>query len=339
MSYYSQAVSGQYRVWSASKPIDKLLDDDETDPVLRQRLELVSEITAFAANELSLPDDGSYRHYADLGRPYVLWNVFAAPEFSLEPVTWCFPIAGCVGYRGYFSEQDAQEFAEGLREKDLDVYVGGVPAYSTLGWFDDAVLNTFIDYADADLARLIFHELAHQVAFAPGDTTFNESFATTVELEGVRRWLVSTGRSDQMATVDMALERQQEFVDLVMRTRGALEAVYQSGLPEEAMLQRKVDTYSNLRAEYQELKIKWGGYSGYDRWFEHQLNNAKLASVATYNQLVPAFQRLLAENDGDLKAFYKSVVALTKMTPEERQTRLTGGEVACPGCGPDVSQS
>jgi len=334
VSFYSQAVGGQYHVWSASKPIDKLLADDATDPALRQRLELVSEITTFAASELSLPDDGSYRRYADLGRPYVLWNVFAAPEFSLEPVTWCFPIAGCVGYRGYFAEKDARQFAEGLREKNLDVYVGGVPAYSTLGWFDDAVLNTFIDYPDADLARLIFHELAHQVAYAPGDTTFNESFATAVELEGVRRWLVATGRSDQLAAVDVALDRQQAFVDLVMRTRDALDAVYKSGAPEAIMLQGKVDTYLQLRAEYRELKAEWGGYSGYDRWFEQQLNNAKLASVATYNRLVPAFQRMLAENDGDLKTFYQSVAALTKLTPEERQTRLSGGEVACLTCVP-----
>jgi len=338
VSYYSQAVSGQYQLWRAAKPIDKVIEDKQTDPALRQRLELVNEITAFATKDLALPDNGSYRRYADLGRPYVLWNVFAAPEFSLEPVTWCFPIAGCVGYRGYFSEKDAQQFAADLREKKLDVYVGGVPAYSTLGWFDDSVLNTFINYSDADLARLIFHELAHQVAYAPGDTTFNESFATTVELEGARRWLVASGRSGQLAGLDVELERQQQFVDLVMRTRESLEAIYESGAPEGEMLRRKVDTYSQLRSQYQELKQKWGGYSGYDAWFSRQLNNAKLASVAAYNQLVPDFQRLLAKNDNDLKTFYQAVIALTKLSPEERQSKLSG-ELACRLCAPAGKRS
>jgi predicted aminopeptidase len=338
VSYYSQAVSGQYHLWRAAKPIDTVIDDKQTSPALRQRLELVTEITTFATRDLGLPDNGSYQRYADLGRPYVLWNVFAAPAFSLEPVTWCFPIAGCVGYRGYFSEKDAQQFATGLRDKNLDIYVGGVPAYSTLGWLDDAVLNTFINYSDADLARLIFHELAHQRAYAPGDTTFNESFANTVELEGVRRWLVASGRSDQLAELDVELERQQQFIDLVMRTRDKLAAIYQSGAPEEEMLKRKVDTYSQLQTDYQALKQKWGGYSGYDRWFAQQLNNAKLASVVAYNQLVPAFQRLLAKNDGDLNAFYEAVIALTKLTPEQRRARLDGSEVACPACAPDGTQ-
>lgn len=334
VSYYSQAVSGQYQLWRAAKPIDKVIENKHTDPALRRRLELVNEITTFARKDLALPDNGSYTRYADLGRPYVLWNVFAAPEFSLDPVTWCFPIAGCVGYRGYFSKKDAQQFAAGLRDKQLDVYVGGVPAYSTLGWFDDAVLNTFINYSDADLARLIFHELAHQVAYASGDTTFNESFATTVALEGARRWLVASGRSDQLADLDVELRRQQQFIDLVMRTRDTLAAIYQSGAPEGEMLRRKVDTYSRLRNEYQALKQEWGGYSGYDHWFSQQLNNAKLASVAAYNQLVPDFQRLLAENDNDLKAFYKAVIALSKMTPEERHSKLSGGDLACRVCAP-----
>ena len=334
VSYYSQAVSGQFQLWRAAKPIDEVIDDKQTSPALRQRLELVTEITTYATKDLALPDNGSYRRYADLGRPYVLWNVFAAPEFSLEPVTWCFPIAGCVGYRGYFSEKGAQQFASGLREKKLDVYVGGVPAYSTLGWFDDAVLNTFINYSDADLARLIFHELAHQVAYAPGDTTFNESFATTVELEGARRWLVASGRSDQISQLDTELQRQQQFVDLVMRTRESLETIYQSGAAADEMLRRKVDAYAQLRSDYQALKQQWGGYSGYDRWFSQQLNNAKLASVAAYNQLVPDFQRLLAKNDNDLEAFYQAVIALTKLSPEERQGRLAGGDVACHLCAP-----
>ena len=332
LGYYSQAVGGQLDVWNAGKPIDALLNNKDTDPALRQRLELVLEIRTFAADQLALPDDGSYRRYADLKRPYVLWNVFAAPALSLQPVTWCFPVAGCVGYRGYFSEQGAQRFAAGLRKKNLDVYVGGVPAYSTLGWFDDSVLNTFIDYPDADLAQLIFHELAHQVAYAPDDTTFNESFATAVQLEGVRRWLNDSGRSAQLAGLELARSRKQQFLDLVMRTRESLEVIYQAGISDEQKLSRKVDAYSRMREDYQTLKQSWGGFTGYDRWFEEPLNNAKLGSVATYNQLVPAFQRLLADNGGDLDAFYKAVIALTHKTAEERRVILGVKEAYCADC-------
>ena len=333
LSYYSQAIGGQIGVWRAAEPIDELLRDEETSPDLRQRLELVSGIRTFAADELALPDDGSYRRYADLKRPYVLWNVFAAPALSLEPVTWCFPIAGCVGYRGYFSEEAARQFAAGLREKNFDVYVGGVAAYSTLGWFDDAVLNTFIDYRDTELAGLIFHELAHRVAYAPGDTTFNESFATAVELEGVRRWLEHSGRSAEMAEFELVRSRQQAFVELVMRTRTELQVIYEAEGPDEQKLLQKVDAYTRMREQYEALKQTWGGYSGYDRWFAAPLNNAKLASVAAYNQLVPEFQRLLASSGGDLEVFYREVSALAKLPQEERRARLAGDDLS----GPDMT--
>ena len=326
IGYYAQAVNGQLAVWRATEPIDRVLENDQTDPKLRQRLVLVSEIREFASRELGLPDNKSYRRYADLKRPYVVWNVFAAPEFSLAPVRWCFPIAGCVGYRGYFSMEGAEKFAtrlkdEGLNGEDLDVFVGGVPAYSTLGWFADPVLNTFIGYRDAELARLIFHELSHQVAYAKGDTTFNESFATTVELEGVRRWLEHTGRSDEFEAFIAGRRRQQDFLDLVMRTRDLLSAVYGEEMPDEEKRSLKVGAYIQLREEYAKLKDQWGGFSGYDRWFAESLNNAKLGSVAAYNQLVPAFQQLLAEHGGNLKPFYEAVAKLAKLTPEERSVR------------------
>jgi predicted aminopeptidase len=327
IGYYAQAVNGQLAVWRATEPIETVLDNDQTDPVLRQRLVLVSEIREFASNDLSLPDNESYRRYADLKRPYVVWNVFAAPEFSLVPVRWCFPIAGCVGYRGYFSREGAEKFAArlketGLNDKDLDVFVGGVPAYSTLGWFADPVLNTFIGYRDAELARLIFHELSHQVAYAQGDTMFNESFATTVELEGVRRWLEHTGRSDQFEAFIAGRRRQQDFLELVTRTRERLNGIFEEEMPDEEKRSRKVDAYTQLREEYVKLKHQWGGFSGYDRWFGESLNNAKMGSVAAYNQLVPAFQRLLAEHDGNLKPFYGAVTKLAKLTPEERRVQL-----------------
>lgn len=332
VGYYSQAAGGQMELWREAEPIDELLADENTDPALRERLELVSEIRAFATEELSLPANGSYQRYADLERPYVIWNVFAAPALSLEPVTWCFPIAGCVGYRGYFSEERAERFADGMRERGFDVYVGGVPAYSTLGWFDDAVLNTFIGYSDPDLAQLIFHELAHQVAYAPGDTTFNESFATAVELEGVKRWLAASGRDTESAAVEAALDRHEDFLDLVKRTREQLEVIYESEETDEVKLSQKVDAYSRLREGYQLLKQQWGGFAGYDRWFEEPLNNAKLGSVAAYNQLVPGFQKLLADKGGDMKAFYQAVIELTELDPEQRRARLGMSEVSCPDC-------
>ena len=327
IGYYAQAVNGQLAVWRAAEPIDRVLENEQTDPKLRQRLVLVSEIREFASRELGLPDNNSYRRYADLKRPFVVWNVFAAPEFSLVPVRWCFPIAGCVGYRGYFSKEGADKFATSLKDtgvngQDLDVFVGGVPAYSTLGWFADPVLNTFIGYRDTELARLIFHELSHQVAYAQGDTTFNESFATTVELEGVRRWLEHTGRSDEFEVFIAGRRRQQDFLDLVMRTRDLLTAVYEEELPDEEKRSRKVGAYAQLREEYVKLKDQWGGFSGYDGWFGESLNNAKLGSVAAYNQLVPAFERLLAEHDGNLKHFYDAVAELAKLTPEQRSVQL-----------------
>jgi predicted aminopeptidase len=327
IGYYAQAVNGQFAVWRATEPIETVLENEQTDPVLRQRLVLVSEIREFASNEIGLPDNDSYRRYADLNRPYVVWNVFAAPEFSLVPVRWCFPVAGCVGYRGYFSREGAEKFAtrleeSGLNDKDLDVFVGGVPAYSTLGWFADPVLNTFIGYQDTELARLIFHELSHQVAYAPGDTTFNESFATTVELEGVRRWLEHTERSDEFEAFMARRSRQQDFLELVMRTRARLNDIYEEEMPDEEKRSLKVGAYQLLREEYVRLKEEWGGYSGYDRWFGESLNNAKLGSVAAYNQLVPAFQQLLAEHGGNLELFYAAVVKLTKLTPEQRREQL-----------------
>jgi len=333
IGFYAQAVNGQLGVWRAAKPIDEILQNEQTDPALRERLRLVSDIRAFASSELGLPDNKSYRRYADLKRPYVVWNVVAASEFSLDLVTWCFPFAGCVGYRGYFSREGADKFATQLEEagvngKKLDVYVGGVPAYSTLGWFADPVLNTFIDYRDAQLARLLFHELAHQVAYAKGDTMFNESFATTVELEGVRRWLAHTGRSAEFEAFQAARSRQQDFLELVTQARGELNAIFEEEMSDEKRRSMKVAAYTQLREDFAKLKETWGGFSGYDRWFAESLNNAKLGSVAAYNQMVPAFQNLLAGHGGDLEPFYDAVSELAELTSEERRERLQVESVA-----------
>jgi predicted aminopeptidase len=322
LRYYWQAADGQLELNRRSRPIEDVLADPRTPPALQDRLRLVQAIRAFASDELGLPRNGSYRRYADLERAYVVWNVFAAPEFSVTPKTWCFPVAGCVGYRGYFAQQDAERFAAQTRAQGYDVYVGGVPAYSTLGWLDDPVLNTFIGYPDGELARLVFHELAHQVVYVRGDTTFNESFATTVEREGVRRWIAAHGTSEQQRAFEQADERKRALAELVERTREGLRDLYAMDLPPERMRARKLAVLDSMRAEYRALKRGWGGWGGYDWWFAQPVNNAQLAAAGLYSQLVPGFQALLAEQGGDLRKFYDAVRALTRLSAEQRRARL-----------------
>ena len=321
IGYYLQSIDGQMNVLRARQPIAAVIADPATPPSLKTRLGRVTAIRDFASRELQLPDNPSYRSYADLKRPFVVWNVFAAPEFSVEPKEWCFLIAGCVGYRGYFAQDRAEVFARGLRDEGLDVFVSGVPAYSTLGWFNDPVLNTFINYPEYELARLIFHELSHQVAYVKGDTEFNESFAATVEREGVQRWIARNG--DDRMRVDFARsqERRAQFVALVLKYRGELDALYGTRLAPKAMRSRKAGIFAAMKQEYQLLKGQWGGFAGYDRYFDNA-NNAKLASVAIYNALVPQFQQLLAKHHGDLAAFYGEVSELAALGKDERAARL-----------------
>jgi predicted aminopeptidase len=323
LSYYGQAINGQLDVMRRREPIPARIADPATPPELRAKLERVVAIREFASRELALPDNGSYRSYADLGRPYVLWNVFAAAEFSVEPRLSCFPIAGCVAYRGYYRQEAAEDYGAGLAKDGYDVHVYGVPAYSTLGWFDDPVLNTFIRYPDADLARLVFHELAHQVVYAAGDTVFNESFAVAVEEEGVRRWLERNGTAAEQDAYATARQRRAGFVRLVLRYREKLEALYREPLPAEAKREAKRQRFAEMAAEYEALKAEsWGGFPGYDRWFEGGVNNAKLASVAAYEELVPAFRALLAQENGDLPRFYAAVKQLARLDKPERQAAL-----------------
>jgi predicted aminopeptidase len=322
IGYYFQAVGGQMEIWNRSRPIEKLVSDERTDARLRERLSLVLKVREFASRELALPDNQSYRKYADLQRPFAVWNVFATREFSIAPVEWCFPFAGCVAYRGYFSEQGAEQFAAGLRPQGHDAFVAGIPAYSTLGWFDDPVLNTYIFYPDAEIARLTFHELAHQVVYVSGDTVFNESFATAVELEGVDRWLRQSGSREERAAFEATQEYKRGFVELVMKFRGRLGELYASPLAEDEKRRKKAETFTELKAEYLQLKESWKGFAGYDRFFAGELNNANLVPVAAYSELVPAFRRLLAENGGDFRRFYAEVRELGKLSRDERGVRL-----------------
>jgi predicted aminopeptidase len=322
LGYYAQSIGGQMQIFHRQKPIGELLDDRRTPTPLKEKLATVLHIREFASNELSLPENGTYRDYADIGRPHVVWNVFAAPAVSLELKRWCFAFVGCVAYRGYFSPDRAQALAQELRDQSYDVYVGAVPIYSTLGWFADPVLNTVIDEPEVELAGLIFHELAHQVVYVRGDSVFNESFATAVELEGAHRWLAQRGSSEQWAAYAAAKDRHWQFLRLVAGYRARFAQLYASDASVNDKLARKRALFNELLAEYEELRTRWGGFAGYDRFFARDLNNAHLAALATYYELVPAFQALLTQHEGDLRAFYRSVRKIGMLPKAERHARL-----------------
>ncbi|GMR18780.1 MAG: aminopeptidase [Gammaproteobacteria bacterium] len=322
LAYYRQSVSGHLDVINKRRDISDILADPDAAPELKQKLEAVLKIRAFAVTELALPDNESYQSYADIERPFVVWNVFATPKLSVTPESWCFLFAGCVSYRGYFSKEKAHEFAGKLSGQDLDVYVAGITAYSTLGWFDDPVLNTVINKPLPDLAGLVFHELAHQKIYVKGDTRFNESFATAVELEGIRRWLNSKGLDSDYASYLERKKKRDEFVALVLRYRDKLRTLYQSEKSNEEKLIEKQKYFSQLKQEYRRIKVRWGGYEHYDNWFSQDLNNAHLASMGAYYSLVPGFQALLKASDYNLKLFYQRVDEIGRLNKSERLNRL-----------------
>ena len=309
LSYYSQAIGGHFQLLAAARPIDSWLADPATPADLKTHLETAQRIREFATQDLHLPDNASYTSYADVGRRYAVWNVFAAPQFSVEPKPECFPFTGCVAYRGFFSEQEASRYAEKLRKEGYDVYVGGVLAYSTLGWFDDPLLSTFIRYPEAQVARLVFHELAHQLVYAKNDTTFNESFAVAVEDEGVRRWLASQHRTAELEAFRAGQERKRDFYARVKETRERLKTIYASHLPREAMLEQK-------RGEFERLRAAFPGV------VPAEPNNAFLVSVALYTELVPAFERLLAASGGSLDRFYARARELAQEGRAQRDAVL-----------------
>ncbi|MGC2031957.1 MAG: aminopeptidase [Steroidobacteraceae bacterium] len=322
--YLLQSVQGQLALMSKREPINRVIDKPSTPPALRVQLETIAAIRDFASRELGLPDNGSYRSYADLGRPYVVWNVVAAPEFSVDAKQWCYPIVGCVAYRGYFAERKARRFAQALRGRGFDVTVGGVAAYSTLGHFNDPVLNTMMGWNDVELAAIIFHELTHQLLYVPNDSSFNEALATTIEEEGVRRWLLAQGRDADLAN---HLERQQrytEVIELLSATRAELRAVYASALRPDLKREKKRAAFAAMRASFARLKAGWGGHAPYETWFDGDLNNAHLASVATYFACVPGFERELKATGGNLTAFYARVRALAKLDQAARDALLCG---------------
>lgn len=321
LNYYSQAILGQQEIFAKAQPIQTLLQSPKTSPSLKQKLTNVVAIRKFATETLHLPDNDSYSTYADLERPYVLWNVVANPPFSLKSKTWCFPFVGCLSYRGYFKQADAQAFAEKLKKQGFDVYIGDIPAYSTLGWFDDPVLNTMMHWSRPHLASLIFHELAHQLVYVRDDTDFNEGFASTVEVLGVTKWLAAYGSQAEKQAYQQYIQRQQTFIKLVLETKQQLAELYAQDLPTTAMQKQKTTILNQLQENYEKVKNnQWDGYSGYDAWFA-KLNNAKLALVSTYQKWVPAFKALFQQSQ-DFKQFYQAVIQLTTLSPAERNLQL-----------------
>ncbi len=326
LGYYAQAANGHLALIGSARPVADVLADPATPAALRGRLELSQRMRDFATSELKLPDNDSYRRYADLHRGAAVWNVVAAPELSLTLKTWCFPVMGCVGYRGYFDRRGADAMAAQLRAAGWEVDVYGVPAYSTLGWSNwlggDPLLSSFILWPEGDLARLIFHELAHQEAYARDDTSFNESFAVAVERIGGQRWLARNASPDAIAADAAEQRRRRDFRELTWRYRGELEKLYASGLDAAAKRERKAALMAQMRSEYAELKsARWGGYAGYDDWFA-RANNASLGVLAAYNELVPEFERLFERNAGDFRRFYASVRELAALPKAERRAKL-----------------
>lgn len=322
LPYYDQAIDGQMEIMRNREPISELLADPETPPRLRKKLIFIQSVREFAEKELHLPADDHYLSYVALDRPYVVWNVFAAQEFSMIPKTWCFPIVGCVAYRGYFAEEDARHFGDSLKQAGYDVYIGGAIAYSTLGWFDDPVLSTFISLSEPDTAALIFHELAHGILYVKDDTAFNESFATAVAQEGLRRWQISandpTGYEKWLAKRGL----RRKFTALISKYKDRLEELYESELPPAVKREHKSAVFTQMKTEFGLLKTAHSGMAAYNAWFNYPLNNAQLISVSTYHNWVPAFSRMLSESDGNLEKFYQICGQLAKKEPEERNRIL-----------------
>jgi predicted aminopeptidase len=320
--YLLQAARGQAQILVERRPIKEVVADPKTPATLRDTLAEVSAARDFATRTLGLPDNRSYRLYADIGRPYVVWNVVAAAEFSVRPKVWCFPIAGCVPYRGYFRQKSAQSYADKLAAQGYDTIVGGVPAYSTLGHFDDPILNTMLPYGRDELAQIIFHELAHQLLYVPGDSAFNEAFASTVAEAGLARWLTLKGRPGDIEGFRRSEVRSGEYSDLLRQARSDLARLYASKLPPEQMRAAKQARLAALADAIRATEKRFGAPSGYGSWLAKGLNNAELASVATYENCMPGFRRLLAQQDGDLPRFYAAARELARKPAAVRAAQL-----------------
>jgi len=322
LGYYYQSIHGHLSLMHRSRPIQQLLQDADVDSALQSKLRLVLEVREFASTKLALPANDSYHSFADIDRKAVVWNVVATPEFSMAPKQWCYPVIGCASYRGYFNQTQAKDYADGLNKSGLDVAVEPAAAYSTLGWFDDPLPSTVINWPEPQLVGLILHELAHQQLYVADDSAFNEAFASAVEQVGVERWYRARKDDAGLSQWRLRQHRKQEFYRLLLETRGRLQRLYARPLPPVKMRRHKADLFTGMRREYRRLQQQWGGYAGYDHWFKRELNNARLASVATYAQWVPSFLALLQQSTGDLAKFYQASERLANTPPKQRKATL-----------------
>ena len=320
VSYYGQLASGQWQLLQAREPVAKVIADPARPQPLRDHLVQSQKARTFASEQLHLPDNQSYRLYADIGRTYVVWNVFATQEFSLAAQNHCFPIAGCVAYRGYYSQGAARGEAALLKQQGMDVSIGGVEAYSTLGWFNDPIMSSMLSWGDERLATLIFHELAHQRFYVKDDTEFNESFATFVEQEGTRQWRVARG----LAPIgSAALQQRDQFTRLVLDTRKRLETLYAQPLAVDAMRRAKAAEFERLRSEYRQVRdSQWGGDKRYDAWVNQPMNNARLLPFGLYDQWVPAFAALFRQEGENWLKFYAAVERMGQLPVAQRKAAL-----------------
>ena len=321
--YLLQAANGEWHVIHGRKPIVEVIDDPRTPEPLIRELAEVRQARDFASRVLELPDNDSYRTYVEIDRPFVVWNVVAAPVLSVQPKEWCFPIAGCVAYRGYFKEKRARAFAEGLKQRGYDVVIEGVPAYSTLGKLPDPVMSTMMRYGSDELAATIFHELAHQLLYVQNDSRFDEAFAVTVEDEGLKRWLQYKGRPVRIAALQKERAEDQQFITLLRQTRYRLAQLYASDAPRAVKLSGKQRLFAALAADIQALEHRLAvRFPLYDEWIADGLNNAELVSVGTYNDCVPGFERLLRQQDDDLPRFYAAARRLAREPMAQRDGQL-----------------
>lgn len=324
IAYYSQAVGGHTAIWLGQRDIEAVLADPDVDEAVKQRLRELQQVREFASVELMLPRNDSYSRYVDTGRDYVVWNVVATPRYSVEPLESCFPVVGCVSYRGYYDREEAIAQAKKLKAEGLDVFVGGVGAYSTLGWFDDPLLNTMLSRSRADTTALIFHELSHQRLFIKGDTKFNESFATAVAEMGLNQWAREQGETRLLTEYRLQARRRADIVALILRSREQMQQAYLAAGPEDqqTLAKIKVQQFKQMESGYQALKADGGGTPGFDRFFAADLNHASLALFGEYHGWVGAFKRLFERNGRDWSSFYDAVEGLSKLDKAEREMRL-----------------
>lgn len=322
LGYYAHLASGQFELLSARRPIADLVADPDGDAGLKARLEQVLAARRWAVDHLRLPANASYTEYADLKRPYVVWNVFATPELSLQPLEQCFLFAGCLAYQGFYSRDRADARGAQLRAQGYDVHVAGVPAYSTLGWFDDPVLSTMLHWDDATLVGTVFHELAHQKLYVPSDTRFNESFAEFVEQQGLSEYLED---HPGVAPADAVVRgRRMQFVRLMLTARERLEDVYAQPLNVETMRRRKAEEFARLKSEYERLRDgEWNGDRSYDRWFaDGTPNNARLLPFGLYDEYAPAFAVLFEQSGRDWPRFYAAAERVAALDDARREAAL-----------------